>query len=101
MHPVFANAEAAKAVPIRFVTAANFAEATNVLDEREHAFVRAAGFEPKPGKHLHRAGARTAISPACCSAWKSRRRPCATCSGPVHWSNAAAGGHLSLRQCAA
>ncbi len=52
MHPVFVKAETAKAVPILFVTAANFAEATKILDEREHAFVRAAGFEPKAGKHL-------------------------------------------------
>jgi len=49
---MFASAGEAKAVPILFVNAANFAEATKVLDEREHAFVRAAGFEPKAGRHL-------------------------------------------------
>jgi leucyl aminopeptidase len=51
MHPIFVKADA-QAVPILFVTAGNFAEATKILDAREHAFVRAAGFEPKPGKHL-------------------------------------------------
>jgi leucyl aminopeptidase len=51
MHPIFASA-GEQAVPILFVTAANFDDATKILDAREHAFVRAAGFEPKPGKHL-------------------------------------------------
>ena len=51
-HPIFAKAGDAPAVPILFVTAANFAKATKILDEREHAYVRAAGFEPKPGRHL-------------------------------------------------
>ena len=51
MHPLFASA-GAQAVPILFVTAANFAEATSILDAREQAFVQAAGFEPKAGKHL-------------------------------------------------
>ncbi len=52
MHPVFARAEAAKAVPILFVTKANFDDVTKALDERARAFVRAAGFEAKAGKHL-------------------------------------------------
>jgi len=51
MHPIFVKADA-QAVPILFVTAGNFAEATKILDAREQAFVRAAGFEPKAGKHL-------------------------------------------------
>jgi len=51
MHPIFVQADAA-AVPILFVNAANFAAATKVVDAREHAFVRAAGFEPKPGRYL-------------------------------------------------
>jgi leucyl aminopeptidase len=51
MHPRFVKVDA-QAVPILFVTAANFAEATKILDAREQAFVRAAGFEPKAGKHL-------------------------------------------------
>lgn len=52
MHPVFVKAGTANAVPILFVTAANMDEATKILDDRERAFVRAAGFEPKAGKHL-------------------------------------------------
>jgi leucyl aminopeptidase len=52
MHPLFVQAGETAAVPILFVTAANFAEATMIPDAREHAFVRAAGFEPKPGHHL-------------------------------------------------
>jgi leucyl aminopeptidase len=52
MHPMFESADEVQAVPILFVTAANFSEATKVLDERAHVFVRAAGFEPKPGRHL-------------------------------------------------
>jgi leucyl aminopeptidase len=51
MHPIYA-APGAQAVPILFVSAGRFDEATKILDAREHVFVRAAGFEPKPGKHL-------------------------------------------------
>jgi leucyl aminopeptidase len=52
MHPIFVKAGETPAVPILFVNAGNFAAATKILDAREHVFVRAAGFEPKPGKHL-------------------------------------------------
>jgi leucyl aminopeptidase len=52
MHPLFANADATPAVPILFVHAGNFAEASKILDARAHVFVCAAGFEPKPGRHL-------------------------------------------------
>ena len=51
MHPIFVEADK-QAVPILFVTAKNFAEATKILDARELVFVKAAGFEGKPGKHL-------------------------------------------------
>jgi len=51
MHPIYASA-GEQAVPILFVTAGTFDEATKALDERARAFVRAAGFEPKAGKHL-------------------------------------------------
>ena len=51
-HPIFAKAGDTTAVPILFVTAANFTQATKILDERAHAYVRAAGFEPKAGRHL-------------------------------------------------
>jgi leucyl aminopeptidase len=51
MHPIFAEA-GAPAVPILFVSAATFAQALEDVDGRERTFVEAAGFEPKPGKHL-------------------------------------------------
>ena len=52
MHPLFVKAGTAESVPILFVTKTTFAEATQILDAREHVFVRASGFAPKPGKHL-------------------------------------------------
>jgi leucyl aminopeptidase len=52
MHPIFVQAGETEAVPIFFVSAADFAKATTILDAREHVFVRASGFEPKPGNHL-------------------------------------------------
>ena len=52
MHPVFVTSGAAKAVPILFVTKANVDEVLDTLDERARAFVAAAGFEAKAGKHL-------------------------------------------------
>jgi leucyl aminopeptidase len=55
-HPILAKAGQetgeAPAVPILFVNAGSFDQATKILDAREHVFVRAAGFEPKPGRHL-------------------------------------------------
>src|SRR5450432_1216871 len=51
-HPIFAKAGDAPGVPILFVNAGSFDQATKILDAREHVFVRAAGFEPKPGRHL-------------------------------------------------
>jgi leucyl aminopeptidase len=51
MHPIFAPA-GTEAVPIVFVAAATFDQAIANIDDRERAFVRAAGFEPKPGQHL-------------------------------------------------
>jgi leucyl aminopeptidase len=51
MHPVFAK-PGEQSVPILFVTAANFDEVTKRLDDHARGFVRAAGFEPKPGKNL-------------------------------------------------
>ena len=51
-YPFFAKPGDGPAVPILFVNAANFDVATKILEAREHAFVRAAGFEPKAGCHL-------------------------------------------------
>ena len=51
MHPIFAQ-PGSEAVPILFVTAANFADVSKKLGARELVFVKAAGFEAKAGKHL-------------------------------------------------
>ncbi|MFZ0846767.1 MAG: leucyl aminopeptidase family protein, partial [Pseudolabrys sp.] len=51
-HPIFAPAGETPAVPILFVNAASFEQTIAKIDDREQAFVRAAGFEPKPGRHL-------------------------------------------------
>jgi leucyl aminopeptidase len=50
--PIFAKADEAPAVPILFVNAGKAGEATKILDARQQAYMRAAGFEPKPGRHL-------------------------------------------------
>jgi len=51
MHPIFASA-GEQAVPILFVTAATFEKMIENIDDRERVFVLAAGYEPKPGRHL-------------------------------------------------
>ena len=52
MHPAFLARGAAPAIPITFVTAANWAQHQAQLDPRARAFAEAAGFEPKAGRHL-------------------------------------------------
>jgi leucyl aminopeptidase len=56
MHPAFAPRSAA-AVPITFVTAATWPDLRAGLDQRGRAFAEAAGFEPRPGRHLLLPGA--------------------------------------------
>ena len=51
MHPIFAKA-GEQAVPILFVTAATFDKTIEIIDDRELTFLRAAGYEPKSGRHL-------------------------------------------------
>jgi leucyl aminopeptidase len=51
MHPIFASA-GDQAVPILFVNAATFEKTIGNIDDRERAFVQAAGYEPKPGRYL-------------------------------------------------
>jgi leucyl aminopeptidase len=51
MHPVYVKAGTA-AVPIHFVNEANYAEMLKKLGASGETFARAAGFKPKPGKHL-------------------------------------------------
>jgi leucyl aminopeptidase len=50
MHPIFTNA--GEAVPIIFVNAGNFAAATKDLDQHAQGLIRAAAYEPKPGRFL-------------------------------------------------
>jgi leucyl aminopeptidase len=52
MHPAFAPPGAAAAIPIWFVTATAWPALRLALDPGARAFVDAAGFEPKPGRHL-------------------------------------------------
>jgi leucyl aminopeptidase len=53
MLPVYvAQRDAAPAVPIWFVTPANWSEVRERFDARSRAFAEAAGFEPKAGRHL-------------------------------------------------
>ena len=51
MHPIFAE-DQTEATPIVFVAAATFEQAIEHIDDRERTYIRASGFEPKPGRHL-------------------------------------------------
>jgi leucyl aminopeptidase len=51
MNPIFAR-PGEPSVPVLFVTAANFDHTLENVDDRERIFVRAAGYEPKPGRYL-------------------------------------------------
>ena len=52
MDPIFTTSRAAAAIPIWFVTAANYPEVRERLSAGVRAFADAAGFEPKPGQYL-------------------------------------------------
>lgn len=52
MHPIYAPADATPAIPILFVNAATFEQVLTGIDDREQTYVRATGYEPKPGRHL-------------------------------------------------
>jgi leucyl aminopeptidase len=52
MDSIFVARGTADAIPIWFVTAANYAEVRGMLDAGARAFADAAGFEPKAGRHL-------------------------------------------------
>ena len=52
MHPIYARAGEAPAIPILFVNAATFEATLAGIDDREQVYVRATGYEPKPGRHL-------------------------------------------------
>jgi leucyl aminopeptidase len=51
MHPVFV-ARSNTAIPVWFVTAATLPKIVAKLDKGARAYVKAAGFEPRPGRHL-------------------------------------------------
>src|SRR5258708_37055965 len=50
--PFVTPGSATAAVPVTFVTAATWAQARERLDAKGRAFAAAAGFEPRPGRHL-------------------------------------------------
>src|SRR5271156_6807940 len=52
MDPIFVTRGAADAIPIWFVTAANYADLRKVLGSELSGFASAAGFEPKAGRYL-------------------------------------------------
>ena len=52
MHPMFVKAADGATVPILFVTAATFDGVVQKVDDREQVYIRATGYEPKPGRHL-------------------------------------------------
>ena len=64
MHPMFASAGDARAIPVWFVHAGNIDSVRQGLGERERAFINAAGFEPKPGRLLLLPSADGALSGA-------------------------------------
>jgi len=52
MHPIFLpRGRSVATVPVTFVNAATWRELRETLDSRARAFVDAAGFEPKAGRH--------------------------------------------------
>jgi leucyl aminopeptidase len=58
MHPSFVtDADASHAIPIWFVTVANWPDVHAQLGAQARAFADAAGFTPKPGRHLLLPGA--------------------------------------------
>ncbi len=52
MHPMFAKAADGATIPILFVNAATFDGVVQKVDDREQVYIRATGYEPKPGRHL-------------------------------------------------
>jgi len=52
MHPIFVKAGDGATIPILFVNAATFDGVVQKIDDREQVYIRATGYEPKPGRHL-------------------------------------------------
>ncbi len=56
------GSSATPTVPVTFVTAATWAEIRGRLDARSRAFADAAGFQPRPGRHLLLPGADSGLA---------------------------------------
>jgi len=52
MDPIFSTRATAEAIPIWFVTGANYADVQRLIGAEASAFAKAAGFEPKAGRQL-------------------------------------------------
>ena len=52
MDSIFSARAAAEAIPIWFVTSANYPDVQRSIGAQASAFAKAAGFEPKAGRHL-------------------------------------------------
>jgi leucyl aminopeptidase len=52
MHPTYASPGGTPAIPIWFVDATSYPSVRDGLEINQRAFAEAAGFEPKPGRHL-------------------------------------------------
>ncbi|HEY2244707.1 MAG TPA: leucyl aminopeptidase family protein, partial [Xanthobacteraceae bacterium] len=52
MDSIFSARAAAEAIPIWFVTSANYPDVQHAIGAEASAFAKAAGFEPKAGRHL-------------------------------------------------
>src|SRR5215831_1748396 len=52
MDSIFSVRGAAEAIPIWFVTSTNYSDVQHSIGVEASAFAKAAGFEPKPGRHL-------------------------------------------------
>jgi leucyl aminopeptidase len=57
MHPTYVSPGSTPAIPIWFVDAATYPAVRDGLEAGQRAFAEAAGFEPKPGRHLLLPGA--------------------------------------------
>ena len=87
-------------MPILFVNAATFDGVVQKIDEREQVFIRATGYEPKPGRHLVVPKADGTLAGVLFGI-EAADEPVKDLFRPGQLVDPAAAGHLSLRQCAA
>ena len=100
MHPIFAKAGERWRYRSCSSHAANFDLATKIIDDRERTFLRAAGFEPKPGRHLLVPAADGKLAGVLFGI-ENADEPVKDLFRPGALGDAAAARHLSFRQCAA